>query len=349
MHARSLCSVLTVLAICTPVAMAQNYDFSFDEEESDIQRSLSLYVPFEGTLIGNYDEKTNPEGTRTVPGIFGGSGNNPIGYSAAFGLSGSNASAPSGNFSFEVESGGLIGVMSGFELDVLGSSSDSLDATLYLLYETFRTFSPTSLFPGGVEIPIPLGEIELTSLTMTQSLDAVIAIIPGDGDGVSTIAGVLPVEVSFQVAVLGQEIGGIPLPMLLPVAGSFVENDNGAQIVIEAAFDYDEALPSTGIPFENIPIEMPTLLPPGSFASLLMSGADSEGSTAGSWNIVIVADADSASCADDPDINGDGVVNGADLTIVLANWDAPGGPADVNCDGIVNGEDLTIVLGNWSS
>jgi hypothetical protein len=159
----------------------------------------------------------------------------------------------------------------------------------------------------------------------------------------------LPVEVTFEMVILGQEIGGIPLPMLLPIAGSFVENDNGARIVIEADFDYAETLPSTGIPFENIPIEVPTLLPPGSFASLLMSGADSEGSTAGSWDIVIVADADSASCADDPDINGDGVVNGADLTIVLANWYAPGGPADVNCDGMVNGEDLTIVLGNWSS
>ena len=31
-----------------------------------------------GTLIGNWDAKTNPEGTTTLPGVWGGSGNNLI-------------------------------------------------------------------------------------------------------------------------------------------------------------------------------------------------------------------------------------------------------------------------------
>lgn len=50
------------------------------------------------------------------------------------------------------------------------------------------------------------------------------------------------------------------------------------------------------------------------------------------------------------DINGDGVVNGADLTMILGSWGHPclGCPADVNDDGEVNGADLAIVLGAWS-
>ena len=59
------------------------------------------------------------------------------------------------------------------------------------------------------------------------------------------------------------------------------------------------------------------------------------------------------------DINGDGVVNGLDLGILLANWSippgspgcggAPGGcPADLNGDGVVDGLDLGILLANWS-
>ncbi|MDG2030769.1 MAG: right-handed parallel beta-helix repeat-containing protein [Phycisphaerales bacterium] len=53
------------------------------------------------------------------------------------------------------------------------------------------------------------------------------------------------------------------------------------------------------------------------------------------------------------DINGDGVVDGADLTIVLGEWgpcpvpdDCPG---DLTGDGLVDGADLTIVLGEWGA
>ncbi|MFO0873647.1 MAG: hypothetical protein U0575_06700 [Phycisphaerales bacterium] len=50
------------------------------------------------------------------------------------------------------------------------------------------------------------------------------------------------------------------------------------------------------------------------------------------------------------DINGDGVVNGADLGLLVAAWGAagPGIPSDLNCDGIVDGADLGIVLGAWT-
>ena len=49
------------------------------------------------------------------------------------------------------------------------------------------------------------------------------------------------------------------------------------------------------------------------------------------------------------DLNGDGLVNGADLTVLLGSWGACAGCiADLNFDEVVNGADLTIVLGNWS-
>lgn len=49
------------------------------------------------------------------------------------------------------------------------------------------------------------------------------------------------------------------------------------------------------------------------------------------------------------DINSDGVVDGADLAIVLGNWDTGNAQADLNADGIVNGADLALVLGDWSN
>lgn len=49
------------------------------------------------------------------------------------------------------------------------------------------------------------------------------------------------------------------------------------------------------------------------------------------------------------DTNGDGCVNGEDLSIVLGFWGSVGPDGDVNNDGIVDGEDLSIVLGFWST
>jgi hypothetical protein len=46
------------------------------------------------------------------------------------------------------------------------------------------------------------------------------------------------------------------------------------------------------------------------------------------------------------DLNADGLVNGADLGLLLGAWGS-GGSADLNADGIVNGADLGILLGAW--
>ena len=41
-------------------------------------------------------------------------------------------------------------------------------------------------------------------------------------------------------------------------------------------------------------------------------------------------------------------MNGADLAALLAQWQEVGGNADLNGDGIVDAQDLTILLANWS-
>ena len=49
------------------------------------------------------------------------------------------------------------------------------------------------------------------------------------------------------------------------------------------------------------------------------------------------------------DLNGDDVVNGADLTLVLGAWGSDDATADLNDDGTVNGADLTLLLGAWGA
>lgn len=49
------------------------------------------------------------------------------------------------------------------------------------------------------------------------------------------------------------------------------------------------------------------------------------------------------------DTNGDDLVNGADIAVVLGAWGACSGcAADLDGNGVVDGADLAIVLGNWS-
>ena len=54
-------------------------------------------------------------------------------------------------------------------------------------------------------------------------------------------------------------------------------------------------------------------------------------------------------CGEDvfADLNGDGVVDGADLAIVLGVWGTSGPLGDLNGDLTVNGADLSLVLGAW--
>ncbi|MCA9286109.1 MAG: hypothetical protein KDA22_12870 [Phycisphaerales bacterium] len=46
------------------------------------------------------------------------------------------------------------------------------------------------------------------------------------------------------------------------------------------------------------------------------------------------------------DLDGNGVVDGADLGLLLSNWNESG-IGDLNADGIVDGSDLGLLLANW--
>ena len=47
------------------------------------------------------------------------------------------------------------------------------------------------------------------------------------------------------------------------------------------------------------------------------------------------------------DLNHDGVVNGADLGLLLGGWGQPGA-TDIDGDGVTGGADLGILLGAWT-
>ena len=100
------------------------------------------------------------------------------------------------------------------------------------------------------------------------------------------------------------------------------------------------------------------LAPPtdkGKMASVRLSGASvfvwGDGAT-GSVDLLAQRIGDDRTVGGNPtepaDLNGDGVVDGTDLTIVLAAWGTADATADINDDGSVDGVDLTIILAGWT-
>mgnify|MGYP003700589145 CR=1 FL=1 len=80
----------------------------------------------------------------------------------------------------------------------------------------------------------------------------------------------------------------------------------------------------------------------------ITNGASAVAGVFGELSPEIDAVADVRPAAVAGDLNGDGVVDGADLASLLSAWNATGGAADLNDDGIVNGADLAVLLANWT-
>jgi hypothetical protein len=80
----------------------------------------------------------------------------------------------------------------------------------------------------------------------------------------------------------------------------------------------------------------------GTSWSLFAFGADSCTQIA-QYSVVI----ERAQCTGD--LDGSGVVDGADLSGLLGAWGTPDSPADLDADGTVGGADLGVMLGNWGT
>jgi hypothetical protein len=336
------------IATCSTLASAQSYEFTIDQEASLIDRVLNLQLPISGTLIGDYDAATNLDGTRTLPGLFGGSGNNPINFSANNVISGNSSSMPTGTFTVVADFDAGTVEISDFSVDVLGGSTDVLGATVNFLYDTFRTVNPSGFFLGGFEIPFPIGDIALNTWTLEQSGPSVLTLgFAAEDPGNYSVTGIVPMSASLTFTLFDQEVAPDPIPLPIPVDGILLATPAGFEFQVVSSTTFSELIPADGFEFTDLAFPLPTL--GGDTANILLNGTASEGSTDGSWSIGIMADGvEVDSCPGGPDLNGDGLVNGQDLAALLATWSQANGAGDVNCDGTVSGPDLSVLLANWT-
>jgi hypothetical protein len=327
------------------VASAQSFNCTVNSQASTLSQTTTITAPFAGNLIGNYDATTNPTGTQTRPGVFGGSGNQPIPYTASFVLDGDLNSNPLGSFVADVDAEVLQVSISGFSLDLLGASIGTLPATININYQTFRTFSPNSLFPGGVTIPVPIGDATISELQAFQNTEAVTGVLtPVKGGGYSFVAAV-PVDLVLSAEVMGAPVAQKSIiPGVVPITGTVQFTPAGVSFSFSISSSDSQTQPVTDGAFTNQPLALPTVLPTGGTANLLISGTVTSVSTATALTATVVGTG--VAQAVPGDLDGDGAVGGKDLTILLSNWGASG-EGDINGDGTVGGADLAILLSNW--
>jgi hypothetical protein len=333
--------------ICSWAAAAGvNYDVTIVTSQSSIESDTSLSVPLSGTFMGDYDAVANPTGTKTIPGVFGGSGNNPINYSASLVADGTFVTVPSGGFEMNIDTSTLSFTLGGLSLDFLSGDTAAIAATMNINYSTFHTQNPSAIFIGGFTIPIPLGEAVLTELSATQTGGSVPGVLVPAGKNTYTFATVVPVDLLATIEVAGQIFGGTPVPFVLPVAGSVAFGGETVVITLSGTNTFEESQPiDPPVTFTDQPIDLPTVLPPGGTAHLLFGGSIASLDVAQSLTFDIVADA--AAQLEPADLNGDGTVGAQDLAILLGAWGSSG-PGDLDGNGSVGPEDLAIMLGSWS-
>ncbi|MBL9120941.1 MAG: hypothetical protein JNL80_13600 [Phycisphaerae bacterium] len=156
-------------------------------------------------------------------------------------------------------------------------------------------------------------------------------------------------EVGDRVHMLVCSCSGITLPP----GGDLDVNNDGVLETIPWDCSLDcvtlvDAAPNPAVPSCGLPVgpQVNGMLPPHIFRCVpngnwrigptpLVGGADTPG-------------AENPPCFITGDLDGDGIVAGADLATLLGAWGGTGGAADLDGDGTIGGSDLAILLGAWT-
>lgn len=228
-----------------------------------------------GTLVGDWDPETNPSGTRTKPGVFGSFGateNVPVPSEVDVIVAGSPSVPVFGGLDMDLTPATGLAEVAGLTATAVGTPGGiaSLPLSARIVFDPFRTRNPTSTFPGGVPVTIPIGNGVLESLTLTQLLPAFGSVSELGGMRYAVTVPVL-VGVSGEVSALGSAFPFGPLPVPVVLAGEVQLDDmGGASLTGSAPLSLEQTLPLE-VELPPLPLELPTVLPPGSVANVIFS------------------------------------------------------------------------------
>lgn len=272
-HLPLACCLLVYAAVLGgQPTMAVPYSFSLASPSGLDFQELAIAVSNEGFLIGDFDADTNPDGTRTKPGLFGSFGpteNVPVNTDFNFSVAGAPQVPLEGGFQSQIDTHLLSISFSQYQADMVAGDTASLSLSIGLGTEGFRTQAPSSLYPPGF-FNVPFGSATLTDLQLTQSNDLVTAALEPLGPDQYSFSTVLPVSLSFSVEILGSSFQVPGLPFALPILGTLDLSGGDAVLASTAELEGGQVLP-LNVPLPEFTLPVPTLLPPGATATLVFN------------------------------------------------------------------------------
>lgn len=329
--------MLTTCSLTAAIAGEVRWDCTL-EPETTYAQTTTVAMPLGGTWIGDFDAVAKPTGTRTLPGLFGGSGNNPIPFTSTLRpVAEVPTTHPEGTFRLGFDEQTAAVRISGLFVDALAGGTGVIRVSMSLTYGTFRTVTPTSTFPGVSNLSVPLDDGQLVQVEAVQTSDASAIATPA-GPGLWDFSMALPV----QVRVLGTVMGN---PFESSGAGTMslqgrLDLSTGSLRVTGSGSVADTVAVPAPSPLVNMPFDLPTVLPPGSTAHLLMNGTFSQGTAQISASTSLVATG-ARTCA--ADLDGSGEVDAADLGSLLVLFGGSGA-GDLDGSGEVDAADLGSLL-----
>jgi hypothetical protein len=338
---------LTVAASAGLAAADGTYQFTLDSQQSALTSAINITAPSTGSLIGDYDPATNPTGTRTKPGFFGTFGeteNVPVPLTVTVVVNGNNTTNPTGAFALRLDPVSGEAGLSGLSLDLLGGDDIVVSVTANLLWNTFRTRNPTCLVPGGITIPLPLGQAVVSTLTAQQGAGEAVGTLVESAPGTYVVAIPVTLSVALGASFLDTEIPPTPQEVPLVFAAEVTVSGGQASISVELeGFDTQQQQEGPiGDPF-SVPFTEP--LCGGNLIFNLQLQSLSAGSGV-SGQLVAAGDKQAApACPCDWD--GSGEIGVSDIFAFLASWFAGNGDFDG-----VNGTqvaDIFAFLNCWFS
>jgi len=287
-------ALLAHVALFASGASAFGQDFSFQitsaASQADLTNDFTVNLP--GDVIGDFDAATNPGGTSTLPGIFGGSGNQSAPLDMTLDATSDLSGMPTGSFDLSADTGAFTLDISGLDLDPLGGVAGAADLTLTLDFSTFRTFAPDSLYIGGIPLPLPLGMATVDNVRIVQSGPSLLGVLigtltPGQYDFVVTV----PADLSFDFDLMGT-LTPVAAPIVLPLMGTLTINGANAQVSIDVMQMDSQSImdPLPGFTIDGIPLPLPTILPPGGVANLLYDATIDSLDINSTTTLLLVAD-----------------------------------------------------------
>lgn len=348
-------TVLACLLCATALAPAAGvlYYFALDAASSGIDATLSFSADTSGTLIGNWDPNDNPTGTRTKPGLWGSFGeteNWPVDVSLSAALGGDVQTHPAGAFRMLIDPASASVEVTGLNADLLGGTPLEVPATITLETESFRTRNPTSVYIGGIPITLPLGSLTVSELAVSQTEDPALGVLTETAAGEYTFIVAPLVNVTATVDFFGNPLSAPPFPQPFPLQGQLVVSGETAQLTSLQTLELSDTQ-DPNLPLPEVPLDLPTILPPGDTAHLLLTltldqiGASLSGSNA------LVADGVAVHPPLTGDLNCDGAVDFGDINpfvLRLSNADqyaarypaCPDANGDINGNGTVGLDDI---------